>query len=173
MTKKELAEAMGVQAQTVSGWIRKGFIQKKDDYDLEEVKSDLALKRDSRYLSAGKSKTGKSKAVREKIIEITGAAEKGLLSREKAEELIANLKAELLQLELDKAKGELVNREQVNREHSAVIMATKNQFLNIPDRIAGLLSVTDSQVDCRRMLKEEINNVLLTLGQGDGGKCPA
>jgi len=96
----------------------------------------------------------------------------GQLSRPEAEALIANLRAALLQIEVQKERGELVMAADVKKDWINMVVGIKNALIGLPDRLSALVAASSDQRECRRLLKTEIGHALNALGDGVGEPCP-
>lgn len=73
--------------------------------------------------------------------------------------------AQLKQLELAQALGNLVEVAEVERIQFALARAVRDSLLSMPDRLAPLLAANSSIDECRRMLDEELRAVLTQLAE--------
>jgi len=133
-TIEEVAKVMGVSYRTVQRW-------KKDDmpvtqegyYDLDAIKAW----HDERGIVDGEETEGKAYW----------------------EEKIRKYKASLLELDLKKATGELISRDEVDRGRIIRIIAVKRSFLALPTRLAPVLAMREPR-DIETVLYEAIAEII-------------
>jgi terminase small subunit / prophage DNA-packing protein len=99
------------------------------------------------------------------------AESRDLLSKAEAERLMLNLKAELLQVEVDKEKGKLVPLEEIKRDWGRIAQAVKTGLYGIPYRLAAILATVDNESEIRKMIKQEVNRSLDEISAGNSA-CP-
>jgi len=68
--------------------------------------------------------------------------------------------ARLAKLEYERRKGQLVVKEEVEKEAFNVARQTRNAFSEMPDRIAPEVFSCDSVFEVSQLLKKEIDQVL-------------
>lgn len=134
-TMEEVAKVMDVSYRTVQRWKQDGMPTTKDGfYDLEEIKTWHA------------SRTEKDKSELQE-------------SKEYWDERISRYKATKLELDLKKATGELVSREEVENGQIARIIAIKRTFLSLPTRLAPILSMREPR-EVEAILYEAIAEII-------------
>jgi phage terminase Nu1 subunit (DNA packaging protein) len=102
----------------------------------------------------------------ENVFLAEAAESRDLLSKPEAERLMLNLKAELLQVEVDREKGKFVEVEKVKKEWVEVATAAKAMLQNIPYRLAAIVATLDNETEIRNTLKTEIRNILNLFAEG-------
>ena len=118
-TIDEVAKIMDVSWRTVYRWKRDGMpITKDGNYNLEEIK----------------------KWYEEKIGSVDEGATEG---RAYWDEKIRMYKASLLELELKKMTGELLPRDEVEKNRITRIIAVKRAFLALPTRLASAMAMKE------------------------------
>jgi phage terminase Nu1 subunit (DNA packaging protein) len=103
----------------------------------------------------------------ENIFMPEAAESRDLLSKAEAERLMLNLKAELLQVEVDREKGKFVEVEKVKRDWIDVATAAKAMLQNIPYRLSAIISTMTDEREIRNTLKTEIRNILNLFAEGE------
>jgi phage terminase Nu1 subunit (DNA packaging protein) len=147
---KELASLFEVSDRTIRLWANKGLPK----------------------ISAGKF-DGLS-AVRwyaENVFMPEAAESKDLLSKAEAERLMLNLKAELLQVEVDRERGKFVEAEKVKRDWIRIAQAVKTTLYGIPFRLSAIVATMDNESEIRKMIKQEVNRALTEISEGNSA-CP-
>jgi terminase small subunit / prophage DNA-packing protein len=99
------------------------------------------------------------------------AESRDLLSKAEAERLMLNLKAELLQVEVDREKGKLVPLEEVKADWIRIAQAVKTTLYGIPFRLAAIIATVDNENEIRKMIKSEVNRALTEISEGNS-LCP-
>lgn len=176
-TASELAKELGITAARISQLKKKGRIQRAlhgDLIDLDYAKVLLSestqLQQNSKIKPAGvESETPEVRAARN-IHEKTSG--KGLMEKPMAERLIANLKAQLMTFEVQRESGELLLATEVKAAESKMCAAIKNTLIGIPDRISALCAATSDPKEVKKLLREELRQVLTNLADGIGEPCP-
>ncbi len=134
-TMEEVAKVMDVSYRTVQRWKQDGMPTTPDGfYDLEEIKTWHA------------SRTEKDKTELQE-------------SKEYWDEKISRYKATKLELDLKKATGELVSREEVDKGRIARIIAVKRAFLVLPRVMAPKLAMKEPR-EIEAELYEAISDVI-------------
>ena len=131
-TVDEVAKVMEVSYRTVQRWKREGMPVKKGGfYDLDEIK-EWHEQRIGPEESEGKAFW---------------------------DEKIRKYKAHLLELELKRALGELVSREEVEKTQIAKVIAIKRSFLALPTILAPLLAMKEPR-EIEALLYETIAEII-------------
>lgn len=134
-TMEEVAKVMDVSYRTVQRWKQDGMPTTQDGfYDLEEIKTWHASRNE-------KDKTELQE------------------SKEYWDEKIRRYKATLLELDLKKATGELISKEEVEKGRIDRIIAVKRTFLSLPTRIAPTLSMREPR-EVETILYEAIAEII-------------
>lgn len=134
-TIEEVARVMDVSYRTVQRWKQDGMPTTKDGfYDLDEIK----VWHDSRN---EKDKTELQE------------------SKEYWDEKIRKYKATMLEMELKKATGELVSREEVERGRIARIIAVKRSLLVLPTRLAPTIAMKEPR-EIEVILYEALSEII-------------
>jgi phage terminase Nu1 subunit (DNA packaging protein) len=146
-TTKELASLFNVSHRSIRAWATRGM-PKKAPGRFEGLPA--------------------IKWYAENIFMPEAAESKDLLSKAEAERLMLNLKAELLQVQVDAEKGKLVEVEKVKRDWGEVATASKAMLLNIPYRLSAIVATMTDEREIRNALKTEIRSQLFAFADG---KC--
>lgn len=134
-TMEEVARVMDVSYRTVQRWKQDGMPTTQDGfYDLEQIEEWHASRNE-------KDKTELQE------------------SKEYWDERISSYKASLLELDLKKATGELVSREEVENGRIARIIAIKRAFLALPRVMAPKLAMKEPR-EIEAELYEVISDVI-------------
>lgn len=130
-TLEELAEVMNVSERTIFRWKKEGMpVTKEGFYDLEEI-----------------SEWYKTKV--------------GLIPADESEgkfywqELILKCKARLLEIEVAKAQGELMPRQEVEQGWAMRVSAVRAEFTALPDRVAPILAMKEPR-EIKKLLLDAI-----------------
>jgi phage terminase Nu1 subunit (DNA packaging protein) len=107
----------------------------------------------------------------ENIFLAEAAESRDLLSKPEAERLMLNLKAELLQCEVDREKGKFVEVEEVRADWIRIAQGVKAKLYSIPFRLSALLAGESEEFEIRKMIKQEVNRALDEISQGKN-TCP-
>ena len=132
-TMEEVAKVMVVSYRTVQRWKKDGMpVMGDGHYDLEAIR-----------------------------VWHDGRPSKGAETEGKAywDEKIRKYKAALLRIELKRAEGEVVSRDEVERGRIERIMAVKRSFLAMPTRLAPLLAMKEPR-EIETALYEAIGEII-------------
>jgi hypothetical protein len=92
---------------------------------------------------------------------VQGEGESPLLVQEKAD--TERIRRQLLQLELDEKRGELVKVDDVERAYAAKLAGTRDALEGLPDRLADEFAVLSDPVQIHTRLTEEIKLAMRSL----------
>jgi phage terminase Nu1 subunit (DNA packaging protein) len=133
-TMEEVAKVMDVSYRTVQRWKQDGMPTTKDGfYDLDEIKA-WHVTRNEDSLNEFKDR------------------------KEYWEDNILEYKATMLELELKKATGEVVSRDEVEKGRVARVMMIKREFLSLPRIMAPKLAMREP-----REIEAELYEVISTI----------
>jgi|TARA_B110000259_G_scaffold53349_1_gene62833 hypothetical protein len=90
-----------------------------------------------------------------------------VITIEEARKQKAIAEAELLQLNLEREKGNLLDRELIDKQWANLIMACKNKLNALPNKLAPMLAVESGIDVVKNMLSLNINEALTELSKGD------
>ena len=182
LSQQELAPVLGISQPAISKYYRDGKIPESCIVKVMErgkmrVKFIPSLTRAALADAIGrpKPKGGNHKKTIEAMVEKQADEQvdgKGLMPRSYAEKLIANLKAQLMTFEVQKASGEILYAKDIKQAEHKMCAAIKNTLLGIPDRIAALCAATSDPKEVKKLLREELRQVLTNLADGVGDPCP-
>lgn len=79
-------------------------------------------------------------------------------------ERVQTLKAELLELELAERRGDLVRVADVERAYAEKLIAAREAFLALPDRLAAKITAESDATRVHAMLADEIRAAMALLG---------
>jgi len=131
-TIDEVARIMGVSYRTVQRWKKDGMPETKDGYyDLETVRTWHAAR-----------------------LEEDNTEGKAFW-----DERIRKYKASMLELELKKATGEVVSRDEVEKGRIARVIAVKRELLAIPTRLAPVLAMKEPR-EIELVLYESLSEII-------------
>lgn len=94
----------------------------------------------------------------------TGAAA-GYAKARAARELY---QAQLVKLELDRKRGELVRADEVRLGAFSMARKARDQLIALPDRLATILAATEDPSEVHRILADEVERICLELADADG-----
>ncbi len=114
-SQEAVAKVFGVDPRTVAHWVKSGMPYAHGKYDLVEIRAWRALR--AKRHSAGKTKSGS--------VGWEGEFRK--------------FKAQLEEIKLKKAQGELIERAVVERELVQISLTVKRAFLTLPRQVAPQL----------------------------------
>ena len=142
MNKTQLAAACKVSVVSVSSWIGKGCPHFKGEdgrnrFDLKQVRR---WRKDS--LIARPTPTAAAPSYSE--------------ARARKESALASLR----ELQLQERTGELVRRDAVSKAVFASNRAIRDQFMNLPARVSGLVAAETNQHKCFEILANEVRQIL-------------
>jgi phage terminase Nu1 subunit (DNA packaging protein) len=133
-TMEEVGKVMDVSERTVQRWKKDGMpVTAEGYYDLDAIKAW----HDGRGIVDGEETEGKAYW----------------------DEKIRKYRATLLELDLKKATGELVSREEVERGRIARIIAVKRSFLALPTRLAPVLAMKEPR-EIETLLYEAVAEII-------------
>jgi phage terminase Nu1 subunit (DNA packaging protein) len=131
---EEVGKVMDVSERTVQRWKKDGMpVTAEGYYDLDAIKAW----HDGRGIVDGEETEGKAYW----------------------DEKIRKYRATLLELDLKKATGELVSREEVERGRIARIIAVKRSFLALPTRLAPVLAMKEPR-EIETLLYEAVAEII-------------
>ena len=135
ISQKDLATWLGLGVRHVRQLTTMGVLeQTTEGYDLKaSIQS---------YLTFLRSKTGNVSTERARLLKS---------------------QADMAELKVRQRNGELVLRNAVERETFALIRASRDKLLNIPDRTSGLLAAETDQSRIHAVLTKEIHSILTEL----------
>ena len=90
-----------------------------------------------------------------------------LISLEEARKNKAIAEAELLELNLDKEKGNLLDRDLVDKQWANLVISCKNKLEAIPNKLAPILAVENGIDVCKNILTKQIAEALSELAKGE------
>jgi phage terminase Nu1 subunit (DNA packaging protein) len=142
MNKTQLAAACQVSVVTVSSWVSKGCPHStgkggRNRFDLKQVRR---WRKDS--LIARPTPTAAAPSYSE--------------ARARKESALASLR----ELQLQERTGELVRRDAVSKAVFASNRAIRDQFMNLPARVSGLVAAETNQHKCFEILANEVRQIL-------------
>lgn len=152
MTKVEVAEHYGVDPRTVNNWIAAGLPIK-----VKSGKGGSGHIFDSREVSKWKEARAIDLAVGNTDLMSTDEARRKKLSAEAA----------LMELELAKKQGLVIDLEEVERELSNKFASLRAAVRRIPDRTVMSIVGLKDETAIKQILLEEIDQVLNMLADGD------
>jgi len=90
-----------------------------------------------------------------------------LISLEEARKNKAIAESELLQLDLEKERGNLLDRELVDKQWANLVLSCKNKLEAIPNKLAPILAVESGIDVCKNILNVQIAEALNELAKGE------
>jgi len=90
-----------------------------------------------------------------------------LISLDEARKNKAIAEAELLELNLDKEKGNLLDRDLVDKQWANLVISCKNKLEAIPNKLAPILAVENGIDVCKNILTNQIAEALSELAKGE------
>lgn len=79
---------------------------------------------------------------------------------QEAKTLLMNIRAQILQLELNRKKSQLVDIDEVTEHMLKVANKVKERLLKIPDKVAQKLAVESEPTKCMQIIDKEIRTAL-------------
>ena len=153
MTGVEYAKHLGVNKQRISKLEKDGVIVRHNG-KFDPVLNDTRLAQTLDPAYDQKRKIRLSEKAKQSSRSLTFG---------EAKTLRETYMAALAKLEYRERLGKLVSREQVHKEAFETGRLVRDQFLNLPDRIAGLLAAETNQERVYQILTEEIQQALEAL----------
>lgn len=136
---KTFAGIYDVTEQSIRDWIKEGIISaQKGQVDVNQAIRDVY--RHQRSLIEGKKGSAAGR--------------------------YHHAKAELMELELQKRKGDLVEVQEIGRELFKLARQARDAFENIPSRISALLAAERDEHKIKDLLSKEIRQILWDLSEG-------
>ena len=89
------------------------------------------------------------------------------ISLDEARKNKAIAEAELLELNLEKERGNLLQRDLVDKQWASLVLACKNKLEAIPNKLAPILAVESGIDVCKSILVNEIAEALSELAKGE------
>jgi hypothetical protein len=90
-----------------------------------------------------------------------------LISLEEARKNKAIAEAELLELNLEKEKGNVLDRDLVDKQWANLVLSCKNRLEAIPNKLAPILAVESGIDVCKNILNNQIAEALNELAKGE------
>ena len=148
MTKAQYAKHRGVTPQAISKLVKNDRVLVTEDGLIDSDISDVLLAEFSDQDSTTSQLANKLS---------------GIDSYARQRTILTQYKAELAKIELDKAKGMVVDADQVRRAAFDTARRVRDTILNLPDRIAPLVATADGVHAIRTLLDTELRKALLEL----------
>lgn len=162
VTKAEYARHRGIRKPSVTKLITQDKILVTPEGLIDQELSDLLLDNFSQTRSAPKESTqsnigsGPVATARKNLIERLEST--GTYAEKRA--LLTGYKAELAKLELERAKGKLVDADTVEKAAFDCARKVRDGILSIPIRIAAILAAESSEQKVREYLTAELTQAL-------------
>ncbi len=161
ITRAEYAKRKGVAARTIGKYVQKKMIPlHKNKIDPEEADRLLAevlvQPLGSGRLTTADKEDKKAEGGPEKSDTDTYV---GARTREK------QLKVELLELDIQLKRGEMVLTKDVEFAAFSLARAVRDRMLNIPDRVAAILAAEHDETKVYNILIEQIENELRSIAK--------
>lgn len=151
MTKTEYAKHRGISQAMVSKMVNDDRILVNDDGSVDQEISDLLLDKFSESpLRTDPPDTRDS--MLERLSEVSSYAEQRAL--------LTGYKAEMAKIELDKAKGMVVDSVTVRDSAFTTARRVRDAILNIPDRVAPIIAAESNTHTVRTLLDTELRRSL-------------
>lgn len=171
-TLDELAEVLGVTLPTVEGWIHSGTgmpVNGDGSY------SPAAVRAWRRKLTSRNRRRGPEPAFPQDKTHRTdrsarsgsnGAQDAGTGTHDPEMQRFRRLRADKEELQLRKARGELISREEIDRMFTARMIAFRRSLMDLARRMAPILTCGcpqgKTQLEVQALLEEEVRNILLS-----------
>lgn len=162
VTKAEYARHRGISKPSVTKLVAQDKILVTPEGLIDQELSDLLLDNFSQTRSAPKETvqadidSGTISIARKNLIERLEST--GTYAEKRA--LLTGYKAELAKLELERAKGRLVDADIVERAAFDCARRVRDAILSIPIRIAAILAAESSEQKVRECLTAELTQIL-------------
>lgn len=151
VSRAELSEFLAVDLTTVDGWIRRGCPM------IERGGRGRAHSFNLAHVVGWLRDTARSSSAE-------GAA---AISLDEARQRKTAAEAELAELELGHARGELVQIDTVAELLEATLSTVRLRLLGVPAKVAARLAPVRTPAKCRRILEDEFSDVLNEIVGGD------
>ncbi len=153
LTREQYAERRGVAARTIGKYVQKKVIPLWDNKIWPEEADRILEAYLIDPLGSGRRETGEGSASLK-------VRKKNNNSYTEARTQEKNLKIELLELEVQLKKGEMVLTKDVEFAAFSAARELRDRMLNIPDRIAAIVAAEIDETKCRDILIEQIESEL-------------
>ncbi len=155
ITRAEYAKRKGVAARTIGKYVQRKMIPlHKNKIDPEEA-DELLAKVLVQPLGSGRQTTAGKEAKAPKMSDLDTYV--GARTREK------QLKVELLELDVQLKRGEMVLTKDVEFAAFSMARAVRDRMLNIPDRVAAILAAEHGESKVHKILINQIENELRSI----------
>lgn len=151
VNRSDLAEILGVTVSAVDGWLRRGCPQVAAG----------GRGRASKFNTAHVVEWLNERARRD------SQSSTGSISLDEARQRKTAAEAELAELELGHARGELVQIDTVAELLEATLSTVRLRLLSVPAKVAARVAPLRQPAQCRRILEDEFAEVLAELVGGD------
>lgn len=153
MSQAELARDLGVSRQAINKLVKKGVIKVGRDRKINAHEARKAI-------GAHVHPTGKTV---EALDAPTQAAEESTLSYHVAKTLREAAEAKIAALKYGELKAELVRADVVRSELATVVATVRESLLQLPARLAPLVTVESDQTANHELIASEIHRALALL----------
>jgi hypothetical protein len=164
ITRKEYARRKGVAPRTIGKYIQQGLIPLHDN-KVDPIEADMCLSEVLvEPLGSGNNptNTGKKKSVPEAINDGEGARPGTFIHARTREK---EIKVEMLELDLQLKKGEMVLTKDVKVAAFTAAREVRDRMLNIPDRIAAIVAAETDEIKVRNIIMTQIEQELESLSK--------
>lgn len=155
----EFAKRLGVSVSTVSRAVKRGRLSTLPDGTLDWKTAKRDWER-NRTRPRNDGSTGARVETDPEVAQLHRKLAVGRAAREA-------LQAQMLQVKLQHATGELVRAADVKADAFSCGRRTRDAILAVPDRIAPILAATDDAAEVRKLLRAELVTALGELAGGD------
>lgn len=93
-------------------------------------------------------------------LKLSKSAKEGVRPKSVSDAILASIKAEQAELELEEKRGSLVKREEIDRALFAAGQEIRESFLTIPDRVIDNILACDTRAEAHAILMEAIATTL-------------
>jgi len=147
------------------------FLDQIRDITSAPARDKLKKKVSSKSSKRGKASKATSKTSEEEKESVVLAAGTKGMTYATARTYNEQYKAALKKLEYEERKGQLVERDKVERDSFNIARQARDQCLAIADRCAPLVAVETDQFQCHEILIEEISRILNELSNAISSMC--
>lgn len=167
-TAVDLAETLGVSVQAVGKFCALGRVTFSFKNGKRWFPDLQAAARE--YLDSRDSGRGQRRANEVMSAPAPETEEEKIESYQKSAARLQHYKAALTEIEYQIQTGTLVKKDEVDREVFKFHRTIRDQFLNVPDRLAAVLAAETERTKIHAIMTKEIRRVLTALAEEDEDK---
>lgn len=171
MSAKQYAEHLGVDKKSVYHYIRSGLIKDAvvgrkgpgNAYQIDVERAD-ELRSEGLNHSASRNRLGKNKlAPPPPGTTVSAEDEEELVTATVSNQRKAHWDAKLAEQKYRERAGQLVDKQDAKRQAFAFTRTLRDRILGVPDRIDAQLASETDQLECRKIVRDELLIALQTI----------